>query len=157
MRSQLTRAEAVSGLRRIIVDPASSDDMLQGALRRLERYEALDRADEKRRAKQAARRALRLPTRNLFRRRSGQIAVVLFVANLLLMLSDFRLLVHQRVVPAHETHNGSHLGPFPKEVLFCRYWTGWTLRPVPWWFGFNFERGERDQCPVLFRPPNRSG
>jgi hypothetical protein len=72
-------------------------------------------------------------------------------ANLALLVTDWRVLIHERKVTPGETYEvegWGNLGSAQQSSLACRYWTGRSVVVSVLWYSSNNVMG-RDQCPFI--------
>lgn len=80
------------------------------------------------------------------------IAGGILLANLALLISDYRVLINERIVrPGQHLVVGEwgDLGKNGASSIVCTYWTGRSVTPIVWWYGGGFM--SKDSCPFLHK------
>lgn len=191
-RGKKSGEELASGLRKMIADPATTEERRALAREKLAQLEAkiLKHAPQQRLATaggpqiaeqgQPAGHPLRAANSTLDHddvagrveprtrpprssaqepeswRRYGRLAayaVAIVVAlDIVLMVSGYRVLVHERIVQPGERFEveGWTFGSFERPVVLCRYWTGRSLKLTSRVYGTS--EGESDECRFLYAP-----
>lgn len=151
--SQLSRDNIISRLREMIADPATSEQHRTQAQVRLEEFERRASQKAERNAQSNLKRWIRRarPSRSKSLLLMRVLAFVIF-ADLMLMISGYRLLIHERAVQPGQSYSAGHwgdLGSYERETIACWYWTGRRLLPEAFWYGAG--KSERDECSFLHK------
>ena len=147
----LTRQEIIVGLNEMIADPSTSVERRAWAQERLGHFQ-FDESDDSDTPR--TRRVTPFSVRVSPTVRRWIVSVIggLVIADLVLAVSGYRLLVRERLVQPGENYEAGHwgdLGEYGKPALACWYWTGRNLIPEASWFGSG--ESEKDECGLLHK------
>lgn len=73
-------------------------------------------------------------------------------ANLALLVSDYRVLIGERIVQPGQhvvVDRWGDLANNDAPSIVCTYWTGRNVKPIVWWYGAGFL--SKDSCPFLHK------
>lgn len=152
-RSPLSRSEMIRRLREMVVNPSTTDEHRKRAQSRLAELERLATLDPPPKRRSSFGGLLSWsPSSGAASKLLVRLVAAAILAELFLVVSGYRLLIGERIIPAGQSYSGAKWGSFgsyTRPVLVCWYWTGRTRIPEPFWHGTG--KSERDECSVLHK------